>query len=55
MLDSIYEVARMAGKNFRKGISLIGLMNMFPDENAAREWFESVRWPAGRVLRPLRS
>ena len=32
-----------------KGISLIDLMNMFPDENAAREWFESVRWPAGRV------
>ena len=39
----------MAGKNFRKGISLIDLMNMFPDENAAREWFESVRWPDGRV------
>ena len=39
----------MAGKNFRKGISLIDLMNMFPDENATRVWFESVRWPEGRV------
>ena len=39
----------MAGKGFRKGISLIDLFNMFPDEQAAREWFEAARWPDGRA------
>ena len=39
----------MAGKDYRKGISLIDLFEMFPDEDAAREWFESVRWPDGRA------
>lgn len=39
----------MAGKDFRKGISLIDLFEMFPDEEAARKWFESVRWPDGRA------
>ena len=38
-----------AGKSFREGVSLIQLFEMFPDEDAAREWFESVRWPNGRV------
>ena len=36
------------GKSFRKGISLIELGDMFPDESTAREWFEAVQWPAGR-------
>ena len=39
----------MAGKDFRKGISLIQLFEMFPDEQAAREWFEATRWPNGRA------
>ena len=39
----------MAGKDFRKGISLIDLFNMFPDEASARAWFEAVRWPDGRA------
>ena len=39
----------MAGKDFRKGISLIELFEMFPDEQAARDWFESTRWPNGRA------
>ena len=39
----------MAGKEYRKGISLRELFEMFPDEGAARKWFESVRWPNGRV------
>ena len=38
-----------AGKSFRKGIGLIELMELFPDEDIAREWFESIRWPDGRV------
>ena len=36
------------GKSFRVGISLIELGEMFPDEQAARDWFESKRWPNGR-------
>ncbi len=36
------------GKSYRKGLTLIDLMNMFPTEEAATEWFESVLWPTGR-------
>lgn len=36
------------GKSFRVGISLIELGEMFPDEQAARDWFEAKRWPNGR-------
>ena len=37
------------GKSDRNGISLIELFEMFPDEQSAREWFESTRWPDGRA------
>ena len=36
------------GKSHRKGITIFELNEMFPDEKAAREWFESLVWPAGR-------
>ncbi len=36
------------GKAHRDGITLIALMDMFPDEKAATEWFESQLWSAGR-------
>ena len=39
----------MAGKSFRKGIGIIELLELFPDETTAQEWFESIRWPEGRV------
>ena len=35
------------GKAHRRGISLMELADMFPDEAAARAWFEGVRWPHG--------
>ena len=35
------------GKSHRKGISLVKLMRMFPDNDTAREWFESKIWPEG--------
>ena len=38
----------MAGKTYREGITLIELMDMFPDDAAATAWFESVVWPDGR-------
>ena len=37
------------GKYYRNGISLVELMDQFPDEAAARTWFESIRWAKGRT------
>ena len=42
------------GKSHREGISLIELTEMFPDEASAVCWFEQIRWPDERPLRPLR-
>ena len=35
------------GRHTREGVSLMELTEMFPDETAAKEWFESQRWPQG--------
>lgn len=39
---------RAPGKAFRKGISLIELFKMFPDEEAATKWFEELKWGENR-------
>lgn len=36
------------GKHYRKGVTLIELMAMFPNEEAATKWFESIVWASGR-------
>ena len=36
------------GKANREGISLTKLIRMFPDDDAARAWFEKQIWPDGR-------
>ena len=36
------------GKAHREGVSIIQLMDMFPNENAATKWFEGQVWPSGR-------
>ncbi len=36
------------GKAHREALTLVQLMDMFPTEEAATEWFESVIWPDGR-------
>ena len=42
-------MARKApGKAHREGLTVVELMDMFPTEEAATEWFESVIWPDGR-------
>ena len=41
-------VGKAPGKSHRKGITLFELHEMFPDEAAARKWFESLVWPDGR-------
>ena len=35
------------GKAFRKGISLVDLFRMFPDDAKAEAWFAETRWPYG--------
>ena len=41
-------MARKApGKHYRKGITLVELFDMFPDEASAEEWFVKLRWPNG--------
>ena len=36
------------GKADRKGISVIELTEMFPDEQAALQWFETIQWAGGQ-------
>ena len=37
------------GKSDREGISLIEIMDLFPSDDAAQEWFESRIWKDGRT------
>ena len=43
------------GRSERKGISIEQLADRFPDEQAAREWFERVRWRDSRHCPRCRS
>ena len=38
---------RAPGKYYRKGISLIEIFQMFPDDATAEKWFIETRWPDG--------
>ena len=40
-------MTKAPGKAHRKGISLMELTEMFPDEASAVAWFEAIRWPNG--------
>ena len=35
------------GKSYRKGITLMDVFKLFPDDTAAENWFVSIRWPDG--------
>ena len=37
-----------AGKAYREGLTIVQLMDMFPTEAAATQWFEETIWPDGR-------
>lgn len=39
---------KIPGKHLRKGISIIELFQMFPDDEAAERWFGDSRWGANR-------
>lgn len=36
------------GRAHREGLSIVELIEMFPDNATAERWFEEQRWPAGR-------
>ena len=40
------------GKYYRKGISMLELQRMFPDEETARKWFENAIWTDGERYCP---
>ena len=35
------------GKHFRKGLTLVEIIRMFPDDATAEAWFRECRWPSG--------
>ncbi len=35
------------GKSFRSGLSLVEIVDLFPDDATAERWFAEVRWPNG--------
>ena len=35
------------GKSYRKGLSTIDVMRMFPDDESAASWIVGARWPDG--------
>ena len=37
------------GKSFRRGVTIVQLLRMFPNDDAARDWFEEGRWPDGPI------
>lgn len=37
------------GRSYREGISLMELADLFPNEDTARGWFESLLWPDGEM------
>lgn len=41
-------MATAPGKSHREGVSVMELAEMFPTDDAAREWFEAKVWPDGR-------
>lgn len=43
------------GRHDREGLSLVDVMRMVPDDEAAEAWIASVRWPDGPVSPPCDS
>ena len=37
------------GRSEREGISLLDLFKLFPDDDAAKQWFVRLRWPTGEI------
>ena len=41
-------MVKAPGKNYRVGLSLLELLNRFPNDEVAEKWLEEVRWGKGR-------
>ncbi|MCY4142954.1 MAG: IS1595 family transposase [Gammaproteobacteria bacterium] len=39
----------MAGRRHRTGLDLFSLLDMFPNEESAKDWFENIWWSDGRT------
>ena len=44
-------MSKAPGKAHRQGLTILEPFNMFPDEEAATEWFESIYWLDERTCR----
>ena len=42
------ERTKAPGRNEREGLTILELFDMFPNDQAARKWFEDTRWEHGR-------
>ncbi|WP_419917515.1 transposase [Candidatus Poriferisocius sp.] len=49
LVTYISPYSKAPAKSHRTGITLLELAQMFPDEEAARRWFEAIIWADGRV------
>ena len=47
-MESVYPIARTVVMNDKVTISLLQLFKMFPDQDSARDYLESRRWPEGQ-------
>ena len=55
MLKGDMVMAKKApGKAHREGLTVVEMMDMFPTEEAATTWFESVIWPERSPLPQMR-
>ncbi len=48
-LQGRFMATSASGKHHRKGIALVELFKMFPDDTTAEKWFVEKRWPDGVV------
>ena len=46
-MDIEHPTKKGPGRAHRKGLSIVELFEMFPDEPTAQAWFEAQRWPDG--------
>jgi len=42
------KIQKATEKSYRKGITVVEMMDMFPTEKSAVEWFENCIWPDGK-------
>ena len=46
---SAWMAQKAPGRSERKGLTIVQLLRIFPDDDTAERWFEKQRWPEGPV------